>query len=430
MRIRSKGVIKAVFYVLLSSTVLVCIGKWDVWFGNITEPSYASCNVPARIQLTFGNDGRYSRNVSWQCGDLPVSSYLLFVKTGTTDTVVVAAVGKMLQTKGGRTVMYHAKMTNLSEGEYRYSVCTDNRQSDWYGFTVSADDDFRFVFIGDIQDTIGSVTSQQFSAVNRIAKDAAFWILGGDIIERPHDAYWNEYFTTMDSIALTKPIIACPGNHEYIKGLASTLDERFVHHFSYLNDSRTAGHAVFETRYGQVALITLDSNRDSWTLPSQSRWLEKALQNASDARWKIVVLHHPVFSIRGNGRHFFIRRLFTPLFERYGVDLVLQGHEHCYARKITGDASRNLTTPVFLISQFSPKDYSFMTDHHFDRMGNGKRFYQIIDITSDTLTLKAFTEHDELYDHIRIVRTGNDRQVTDLATELPEHVDLQSPRMR
>jgi hypothetical protein len=382
--------------------------------------------------------------VSWQCGHSLATSQLLLVKTEpadtiaciaekktpAADTIVYAAEGVVLKTQGGRTVIYHVRMTDLAEGEYRYSVCTDNKQSEWNGFTISANDTFRFVYVGDIQDTIGSTTQNLFAAVSRMSKDAPFWVLGGDVIERPHDAYWNEYFTSMDTLARTVPVIACPGNHEYIKGFFGKLDERFVHHFSYLADSRSDGHAVFEMHYGPVALITLDSNRDMWTLFSQRRWLEKALQRAEGAQWKIVVMHHPVFSVRGKYRHFFIRRLFVPLFHKYGVDMVLQGHEHCYARKITKDKNQDITTPVYLISQFSPKDYRFNKHHNYDRIGNGMRFYQIINVSSDTLSLKTYTENEELYDHVRIVKTGDERQVTDMAVGIPEHIDRRSPRIR
>jgi len=426
---RSKIIKSLLTFIVLGIIVFICSKRWNAWFDNPVEPPYVSENVPCRIQLTFGADGQFSRNVSWQCGDTLAASQLFLVKSSTADTASVAAEGKILRTPGGVTVSYHAKLTCLPVGEYSFSVSTGGKQSDWYNFTVSAGDNFHFVYIGDIQDTIGGVAKKGFDLIYRNERDAAFWILGGDVVERPQDRYWNEYFNSMDSIRQTIPVIACPGNHEYHKGITGKLEERFVYNFSYLLDSRSNGNAVFATRYGNVAVITLDSNRDTWTLLSQRRWLKQALEKAKDARWKIVVLHHPVYSVRGKLRHFFIRHLFDPLLREDSVDMVLQGHEHCYARMISKNENGALTTPIYLISEFSTKDYQINLDGKYSRFGNGMRFYQVFDVASDTLSLKTYTETGELYDQIRIVKTGGKPQVSDLATGIPEHFDPDSPRI-
>jgi len=428
---KRSGIIKLLATIILLGIIVFVVSKrWNAWFDNPVEPVYESSAVPVRIQLTFGSGGQFSRNVSWQCGDTLAPSQLFIVQSPTTDTIAVAAEGKVLRTQGGVTVSYHAQLNHLTEGEYSYSVCTGRKRSAWYNFTVSASDNFRFVYIGDIQDSIGGTAGNRFLSISRKEKDAAFWILGGDVVERPQDRYWNEYFTSVDSIAPTTPIIACPGNHEYHKGVFSKLEERFIYNFSYLIDSRKDGNTVFDMRYGKLAIITLDSNRDTWTLLSQRNWLKQALQKAKDAQWKIVVLHHPVYSVRGKFRHFFIRRLFDPLLREYGVDIVLQGHEHCYARMIAKDKNHALTTPVYVISQFSPKDYTVDLIKNYDRFGNGMRFYQVVGVSADTLSFKTYTENGDLYDHVRMVKTNGNPQIVDLSTGIPEHFDPNSPRIQ
>ncbi|MDR2627853.1 MAG: metallophosphoesterase [Dysgonamonadaceae bacterium] len=430
-RIKPKSITPALALIALGILLFLCIKRWHAWFGNPIEPPYASSNIPARIQLGFGNDGPFSRSISWQCGDTAAASQLVIVRRATLDTTLVSAHATLLHTQGGVTVSYRAEPTGLTGGIYTYSVRTGDRQSAWYDFTVSADSCFRFVYLGDIQDVIGGggKTHNLLASINRRESDAAFWMLGGDVVERPHDQYWNEYFTAMDSIAQTKAIVACPGNHEYIKGISGKLEERFVHVFSYLADSRVNGHAVFDMRYGNTAIITLDSNCDTWKLYSQRSWFKQALERAKDAKWKIVLLHHPLYSVRGKMRHFFIRRMFDPLIREYGVDIVLQGHEHCYARMITKNKNNVPTRPLYLTSQFSPKDYRFYFDGKYDRFGNGLRFYQTLDVAADTLSLKTFTENAELYDDVRIVKTGNNLQLIDSATDIPEYFDPDMSRI-
>ncbi|MBV7609710.1 metallophosphoesterase family protein, partial [Escherichia coli] len=100
----------------------------------------------------------------------------------------------------------------------------------------------------------------------------------------------------------------------------------------------------------------LDSNREFFYLWSQKEWLEKELQT-SDARWKIVVLHHPLYSVKGKYNNLAQKTIFNSLIQKYNVDLVLQGHEHAYARMTLHDEQGSATPPVYTVSHCSPKSY-------------------------------------------------------------------------
>ncbi len=397
-----------------------CAKRWNVWFGNPTEPHYISLHIPNRIQLTFGNDGEFSRNISWQCGDSLQTSNLFLTKNTSVDTVSIIAEGRVLHTIGGTTVSYHAKMKDLSAGVYSYSVSTGNQQSAWHPFEVKNDTDkFSFVYLGDIQDTINGKAGDFLANVYKQEKEAAFWILGGDVIERPQDRYWNEYFSAMDSIAQTMPIIAAPGNHEYLKTFPRKLEERFVCTFSYLLDSSYEGHAVFNTTYGNMAIITLDSNHNFWTLSSQRNWLKKALAASQNVKWKIVVLHHPIHSISGKMNNLQIKIAFNSLLKQYGVDLVLQGHEHSYARMISRK-NDDFATPVYVVGNSAYKNYPPYRNENYDRFGSQMRFYQTINVNGDSLRLKTYAENETLFDDILLIKASHKTSIFDLSTGIPE----------
>ena len=59
----------------------------------------------------------------------------------------------------------------------------------------------------------------------------------------------------------------------------------------------------------------------------QETWLRAELAR-SKARWKIAFGHHPVLSHGSHGPTLGVADLLAPLFERYGVDLYLSGHDH------------------------------------------------------------------------------------------------------
>lgn len=90
----------------------------------------------------------------------------------------------------------------------------------------------------------------------------------------------------------------------------------------------------WSTVIGDVLLVGLDSNDRGNA--DQLAWLERTLRG-STARWKIVALHHPPYSAGYQGSSEDVRAIFSPLFERHGVQLVLSGHDHDYQRsKVIG----------------------------------------------------------------------------------------------
>ena len=91
---------------------------------------------------------------------------------------------------------------------------------------------------------------------------------------------------------------------------------------------------------GDVLIIGLDSNQSAD--PEQLSWLEQTLAT-STATWRIVAVHHPPYSAGYQGSNGAVRENFVPLFERYGVQLVLSGHDHDYQRS---DAINGVTYVV------------------------------------------------------------------------------------
>jgi hypothetical protein len=81
-------------------------------------------------------------------------------------------------------------------------------------------------------------------------------------------------------------------------------------------------------RVDDVEVIVLDSTA---VTTAQTAWLDRTLARRSGLR-RIVVFHHPAFTCGGYLGDARVRRHWRPLFERYGVRLVLAGHDHNYQR--------------------------------------------------------------------------------------------------
>lgn len=85
----------------------------------------------------------------------------------------------------------------------------------------------------------------------------------------------------------------------------------------------------YVTQTDTTTIIALDSNQPDNA--EQQAWLRSTLANAT-APWTIVLMHHPAYSAGWHGGDPDVVSYFVPLFEQYGVDLVLSGHDHDYQR--------------------------------------------------------------------------------------------------
>lgn len=86
---------------------------------------------------------------------------------------------------------------------------------------------------------------------------------------------------------------------------------------------------TFSAREQSVRFFALDSN---YLDPAQLAWLDHELSSAKES-WKIGFFHHPPYSSgKFHGPDNALRSVLEPYFLRYGVDLVLSGHEHFYER--------------------------------------------------------------------------------------------------
>jgi 3',5'-cyclic AMP phosphodiesterase CpdA len=78
-----------------------------------------------------------------------------------------------------------------------------------------------------------------------------------------------------------------------------------------------------------VRFVVLDTNLMD---TPQLKWAESTLQSAQEP-WKICYFHHPLYSDAGrHGASIDLRVVLEPVLVRYGVQVVLSGHEHVYER--------------------------------------------------------------------------------------------------
>lgn len=138
------------------------------------------------------------------------------------------------------------------------------------------------------------------------------------------------------TFATQKPFLFVRGNHETRGKYARQLKDYFTN----------PGGQFFSFEGGPVFAIALDTGEDKPDNADvyagivdfdqyrrrQAVWLEKQLQSraARKAKYRVVMMHIPPFYSGDWHGTMHCRELFSPLFDKYKVDLVLSGHTHKY----------------------------------------------------------------------------------------------------
>ena len=204
------AIVTTIIAVIVIALVVLCIVRYDAWFSNPEEAPYDAPDTPARVMLTFGDAHSDSRNISWTCGMRVKPSFVILADETDNTSIRISAKGEAFASRSGEAAYYVAKLRHLHPGHtYRYRVSTDSRHSPWYRFKMPETDErtLSFIFAGDIQDTIGGIANILLRQTFRRNPEAQFLLSGGDLTERPTDAFWNETFRSIDSIGQSMPVL-------------------------------------------------------------------------------------------------------------------------------------------------------------------------------------------------------------------------------
>jgi hypothetical protein len=191
----------------------------------------------------------------------------------------------------------------------------------------------------------------------------SFAVATGDLTENAsYSEYWADLFKRCSVLWNHVPLLTCLGNHDYYCGGrrkgnvlgGSKEDCRYWHKYITNPVSKNGclpGH-WYSIDQGNVHAVFLDSNGMSWgkyelscnseqwhwLLNDLRQWREKVAAGKKAPQFCFVFLHSAVMSLgfwgrgfnRGNDEQ--VQSFLTPLFRKYGVDMVFFGHDHIYQR--------------------------------------------------------------------------------------------------
>ncbi len=346
-----------------------------------------------------------------------------------------------VNTSLGYASTYHTvEFTDLKPNtRYTYRVGDGTNWSEWIDFTTAASnfEPFSFIYYGDAQNYIDSAVPRVFRQAFADRPQAKAIVNAGDLIDNANsEEQWGQWYKAGSFIDGQINNISVPGNHEYSGGLSQFWRPQFPYPDNGPGNAELK-QTVYYVDYQGVRFIALDSNyqSNSTLMAAQTAWLESVLKENPN-KWTVVTFHHPVYSTTGTRNNPNVRNQWGPLFEKYGVDLVLQGHDHSYGRGNVTTARKTAAvhnSTVYAVSVSGGKMYALNNGQNWT--GNGAevtstsqntQLYQLIDVEQDTLRFEARYANGEHHDGFLIRKNdAGERTVNELRTAentVGEHV--------
>ena len=373
-------------------------------------------HIPERIILNLTEDPSAGQAVTWRT-KAAVSSPQAQVALATEGSNfhekarTIDAATEMIHVGDKIVVHHHSVVFRSLEPDtiYAYRVGDGQHWSEWNQFKTASKTHkpFKFIYFGDPQNDIKSLCSRIFRAAYKKAPDAAFWHFVGDLVNNGNvDEQWGEFFDAFGWIARMTPMMLLPGNHEYpdkrfSRGKNYQLLPLWRPHFTLPeNGPEGLKETVYFIDYQGVRLVMLNGNEK---LEEQAAWLDTIL-SLNRQPWTIAAIHQPVYSTGRKRNSTIFQTLFMPIFDKYAVDLVLQGHDHTYSRTPRLKNGVRVADPepgtVYVVSVCGPKSYPVnkQYEHLMEKMGTGIQLFQVISVGKNRLQYESFNALGDLYD--------------------------------
>jgi len=265
-------------------------------------------------------------------------------------------------------------------------------------------DTLSFLLLGDIHN---SLTNDQLAALSERHSDIQFYAQLGDWMERPYMYYEQMMYQSLLGTRFdTLPIVAIPGNHEYLKGVVKTLPE----HWKTLFPNPQNGPARFlGTSYYvdfpcmRLIAVNTDGLQRMSDYTQVAFWVKKCLLDACD-RFTIVMMHHPIYSTAEGRSNPLMWLAFHSAMRE--ADVVFSGHDHNYAHRTEHYKARfwkKEQPTLFIGTNASNKKYPVKENRKYEASFSGAPVYEYISVTPDTLYI--YTRNlitGELIDEVKL----------------------------
>lgn len=393
-----------------------------------------------RIVLTPAADAARGAAVAWRTNTGQTMSEAQIAEEIDGPLLGYAAITVQGQTlpienENGQALYHQVRFNDLKpDTRYVYRVKAADSWSEWIPFRTAKTGfaPFRFIYLGDTQNDILEVGSRVIRSAFKEAGPASLVLHAGDLVAqrevKVHDDEWGEWTEAGGrAFAMTQQLPAS-GNHEYVDHIlpdgeeSRVLGPHWTRQFALpTNGAEGVKDTTYFVDFQGVRFIILDgtSALDLGGLAAQTAWLDNAL-STSPAKWNVAVFHQPIYTCARPQDTEELKAAWKPIFDARNIDLVLQGHDHCYGRVSNAEgaaASRANSDaglaqgPVYVVSVTGSKMYGLndRADSQPVRAAENTELYQLIDVQERSLNFRAYTATGQLYDAFTLNKGDDNR---------------------
>ncbi|MDO4199184.1 MAG: metallophosphoesterase [Clostridia bacterium] len=239
---------------------------------------------------------------------------------------------------------HSVNVENLKSGIFYYHIICENDVSKTYKLRINGESSkSKFLVFADSQGMVQSDYESFESLTNKAAgnnQDADFMVHLGDFVDDGNNEdYWK--WVLSGDVWKENAFLALSGNHEARRNVVAhgaNVGNSVLGHFNLpvtKEQSKDLG-AYYSVDYKNMTIIALNTNTggEVGLDDKQYRWAIETAKK-SKSKWKILLTHKSLYS---NGPHHkdpdvkLIGKQIDDIAYYGGIDLVIGGHDHVYAR--------------------------------------------------------------------------------------------------
>ncbi len=328
------------------------------------------------------------------------TEYLLLWQLNSTKTSVLKwgtdttySAGNIETTEYGNDHQHKYKFTGLLPGtKYYYDVFVNSAhyKGDFYSAPVEDAKSVKFVAYGDSRsyperhEKVAKQILKLFASDPEYQSIVAF---PGDVAKRGEEDYWTNDFFNPQYNSIKKML----GSAGYQIAIGNHEDDGKV--FNKYYPYSFVKHNYWAFDYGPVHFVMLDQYLSSYSTGSeQMKWFENELKTTKK-EWKIVVMHKVGYTVGHHSIDEKAIKSILPLCEKYGVQVMIGGHNHLYARAfvngvycITTGGATSISGPGD-VDPNTPYIEKVAHKNHFCKINieEDKLFFDAIDYEGNTI---------------------------------------------
>jgi hypothetical protein len=298
--------------------------------GAFRKTAYPSSSMPDQVMLTWSSDPATSMDIQWRTDTTIETGKVNYWEKGSATIMSAPAERFRMEDRNLMNDRYinrfTAQLKNLKPGTtYEYQIPPQTAWNEKYTFsTPEPDSSFSFVWTGDTHHS--PTITKLFNLADRSHPDAAFYSIAGDLVsEGLHRDHWDDLFQFTKDIICRKPLMAVIGNHDTRQGLGAWM-YRELFSFPKNAPAGVQPEHTYSFSYKNALFLMIESTA---SVDSQKVWIEDQLSK-SNATWKFAMFHFAPYN--WDEPYPDIQAAWIPIFDKYHVDMVMNGHIHYYMR--------------------------------------------------------------------------------------------------